>query len=154
MLVKLCVYFFFHLLECFIQVHLTWCPWNVFQPEKRLWRGTDPQGRDFSHQTGGGVFLSISSQPLLTKAKSPPFTLLPFFFFLNKTFYRNGNPLQCSCLENPRDGGARWAAVYGVSQSQTRLTRLSSSSYDMTNFWNPHFLNELNCYLFSCRCDS
>ena len=39
----------------------------------------------------------------------------------------NGNPLQCSCLENPRDGGARWAAVYGVTQSRTRLKRLSSS---------------------------
>ena len=34
----------------------------------------------------------------------------------------NGNPLQCSCLENPRDGGARWAAVYGVAQSRTRLS--------------------------------
>ncbi|KAI4549255.1 hypothetical protein MG293_001585 [Ovis ammon polii] len=40
----------------------------------------------------------------------------------------NGNPLQCSCLENLRDGGARWAAVYGVAQSRTRLKRLSSSS--------------------------
>ena len=40
----------------------------------------------------------------------------------------NGNPLQCSCLENPRDGGAWWAAVYGVAQSRTRLTWLSSSS--------------------------
>ena len=40
----------------------------------------------------------------------------------------NGNPLQCSCLENPRDSGAWWAAVYGVAQSQTRLKRLSSSS--------------------------
>ena len=40
----------------------------------------------------------------------------------------NGNPLQCSCLENPRDGGAWWAADKGVSQSQTRLKRLSSSS--------------------------
>ena len=40
----------------------------------------------------------------------------------------NGNPLQCSCLENPRDGGTWWAAVYGVTQSQTRLKRLSSSS--------------------------
>ena len=39
----------------------------------------------------------------------------------------NGNPLQCSCLENPRDGGAWWAAVYGVAQSWTRLKRLSSS---------------------------
>ena len=39
----------------------------------------------------------------------------------------NGNPLQCSCLENPRDGGAWWAAVYWVAQSRTRLKRLSSS---------------------------
>ena len=40
----------------------------------------------------------------------------------------NGNPLQCSCLENPRDGGAWWAAAYGVAQSRTRLKWLSSSS--------------------------
>ena len=40
----------------------------------------------------------------------------------------NDNPLQCSCLENPRDGGAWWAAVYGVTQSWTRLRQLSSSS--------------------------
>ena len=40
----------------------------------------------------------------------------------------NGNPLQCSCLENPRDVGAWWAAVCGVTQSRTRLKRLSSSS--------------------------
>ena len=40
----------------------------------------------------------------------------------------NGNPLQCSCLENPRAGGAWWAAVYGVTQSQIRLKLLSSSS--------------------------
>ena len=40
----------------------------------------------------------------------------------------NGNPLQCSCLENPRDGRAWWAAVYGVAQSWTRLKRLSISS--------------------------
>ena len=39
----------------------------------------------------------------------------------------NGNPLQYSCLENPRDGGAWWAALYGVAQSQTQLKRLSSS---------------------------
>ena len=40
----------------------------------------------------------------------------------------NGNPLQYSCLENPRDRGAWWAAIYGVAQSWTRLNRLSSSS--------------------------
>ena len=40
-----------------------------------------------------------------------------------------GNPLQCSCLENPRDGVACWAAIYGVTQSQTRLKRLNNSIY-------------------------
>ena len=45
----------------------------------------------------------------------------------------NGNPLQCSCLENPRDGGAWWAAVYGVAQSRTRLKRLSSSSHSFSS---------------------
>ena len=53
---------------------------------------------------------------------------LHFHFSLSSTGEGNGNPLQCSCLENPRDGGAWWAAVYGVSQSQTRLKWLSSSS--------------------------
>ena len=53
---------------------------------------------------------------------------LHFDFSLSCTGEGNGNPLQCSCLENPRDGGAWWATVYGVAQSQTRLKRLSSSS--------------------------
>ena len=47
----------------------------------------------------------------------------------------NGNPLQCCCLENPRDGGAWWAAVYGVAQSWPQLKRLSSSS-SITCMWN------------------
>ena len=53
---------------------------------------------------------------------------LHFHFSLSCIEEGNGNPLQCSCLENPRDGGAWWAAVYGVAQSWTRLKRLSSSS--------------------------
>ena len=53
---------------------------------------------------------------------------LHFHFSLSRTGEGNGNPLQCSCLENPRDGGAWWAAVYGVTQSRTRLKPLSSSS--------------------------
>ena len=53
---------------------------------------------------------------------------LPFHFSLLCIGEGNGNPLQCSCLENPRDGGAWWAAVYGVAQSQTQLKQLSSSS--------------------------
>ena len=53
---------------------------------------------------------------------------LHFHFSLSCIGEGNGNPLQCSCLENPRDGGAWWTAVYGVAQNQTRLTWLSSSS--------------------------
>ena len=53
---------------------------------------------------------------------------LHFHFSLSCIGEGNGNPLQCSCLESPRDWGAWWAAVYGVAQSLTRLKRLSSSS--------------------------
>ena len=53
---------------------------------------------------------------------------LHFHFSLSCIGEGNGNPLQCSCLENPRDGGAWWAAVYGVAQNRTRLKRLSSSN--------------------------
>ena len=53
---------------------------------------------------------------------------LHFHFSLSCSREGNGNPLQCSCLENPRDGGAWWAAVYGVAQSRTQLKRFSSSS--------------------------
>ena len=51
-----------------------------------------------------------------------------FHFSLSCIGEGHGSPLQCSFLENPRDGGAWWAAVYGVAQNRTRLKRLSSSS--------------------------
>ena len=54
---------------------------------------------------------------------------LHFHFFFSCIGEGNGNPFQCSCLENPRDRGAGWAAVYGVTQSRTRLKRLSSSTH-------------------------
>ena len=63
---------------------------------------------------------------------------LHFHFSLSCIGEGNGNPLQCSCLENPRDGGAWWASVYGVAQSRTQLKRLSSSSSSIT-------LIESNC---------
>ena len=53
---------------------------------------------------------------------------LHFHFSLSCIGGGNGNPLQCSCLENPRDGGAWWAAIYRVAQRRTQLKRLSSSS--------------------------
>ena len=55
-----------------------------------------------------------------------------FHFSLSCIGEGNGNPLQCSCLENPRDRGAWWAAVSGVAQSRTRLRRLSSNSSSST----------------------
>ena len=57
---------------------------------------------------------------------------LHFHFSLPCIGEGNGNPLQCSCLEDPRDRGAWWASVYGVAQSRTRLKRLSSSSMPPT----------------------
>ena len=60
--------------------------------------------------------------------KSDATERLHFHFSLSHNGEGNGNPLQCSCLENPRDGRAWWAAIYGVAQSRTRLKRLSSSS--------------------------
>ena len=65
---------------------------------------------------------------------------LHFHFLLSCIGEWNGNPLQCSCLENPRDGGAWWAAVYGVAQSRKRLKRLSSSSsiFPSTSYWRDY----------------
>ena len=87
-----------------------WHPTPVLLPGKsRGWRslvGCSPWGRWGSDRTGQ----------------------LHSHFSLSCIGEGNGNPLQCSCLENPRDGGAWWAAVYGVAQSWTRLKRLSSSS--------------------------
>ena len=59
---------------------------------------------------------------------------LHFHFSLSCIGEGNGNPLQCSCLENPRDGGTWWAAFYGVAQSRTQLKRLSSSSRPNLSF--------------------
>ena len=69
--------------------------------------------------------------PSLDDSRSSPSETHPLHIclcFISCIGEGNGNPLQYSCLENPRDGGAWWAAVSGVSQSRTRLKRLSSSS--------------------------
>ena len=67
---------------------------------------------------------------------------LHFHFSLSCIGEGNGNPLQCSCLENPRGGRAWWAAVYGVAQTWTRLKRLSSSSSSTVHRPNPTFVLE------------
>ena len=72
-------------------------------------------------------------------------------FSLSRIGEGNGNPLQCSCLENRRDRGAWWAAVYGVAQSQTRLKQLNSSS---SSTWIQEDLQieSLAIYFISCPC--
>ena len=76
---------------------------------------------------------------------------LHFHFSLSCIGEGNGNPLQCSCLENPRDGGAWWAAIYGIAQSRTRLKQLSSSSSDSSLWFRFVFLWHLMMLtIFSC----
>ena len=75
---------------------------------------------------------------------------LHFHFLLSCTGEGNGNPLQGSCLENPREGGAWWAAVYGVAQSRTRLKRLSGSSTVAINVYSLFLsLNIVRFWLWS-----
>ena len=72
---------------------------------------------------------------------------LHFHFSLSCIGEGNGTPLQCSCLENPKDGGAWWAAaVYGVAQSRTRLKRLSSSSGQYSCLEKSHGQRSLEGY--------
>ena len=76
---------------------------------------------------------------------------LHFHFSLSCVGEGNGNPLQSSCLENPRDGGAWWAAIYGVAQSRTRLKWLSSSSSrnEIGNFFSIFFQFQTHKYQLS-----
>ena len=74
---------------------------------------------------------------------------LHFHFSLSCIGEGNGNPLQYSCLENPRNGGASWAAIYGVAQSQTRLKQLSSSSSRKALYLNSLF-QSLFLFLKNC----
>ena len=78
----------------------------------------------------GGAWWAVAHR--VTKSRDMT-ERLHFHFSLSCIGEGNGNPLQCSCLENPRDGGAWWAAVYGVTQRWTRLKRLSSSSSTNNN---------------------
>ena len=83
---------------------------------------------------------------------------LHFHFSLSRIGEGNGNPLQCSCLQNPRGGGAWWAAVYGVAQSRTWLTQLSSSSklgwfrefWKHLYYWKMSLLSQLLSHSYCC----
>ena len=87
-----------------------WQPTPVFLPGESQGRGSLVGGRLWGHE------------------ESDTTERLHFHFSLSCIGEGNGNLLQCSCLENPRDGGVWWAAIYGVTRSLTWLKRLSSSS--------------------------
>ena len=93
-----------------------------WRPEKAM----APHSSTLAWKTHGWRSL-VGCSPWGSK-ESDPTEQLDFHFSLSCVGEGNGNPLQCSCLENPRDGGAWWAAVYGVAQSRTQLKQLSSSS--------------------------
>ena len=77
---------------------------------------------------------------------------LHFHFSLSCIGEGNGNPLQCSCLENPRDGGAWSAAIYGVAQSRTRLKRLSSSSsMHISSLDYLQYIIQCKCHVNTCK---
>ena len=71
---------------------------------------------------------------------------LHFHFSLSCIGEGNGNPRQCSSLENPRDGGDWWAAIYGVAQSRTRLKRLTSIIE--AKYWN-----RIACWSYTGHCE-
>ena len=84
---------------------------------------------------------------------------LHFHFSLSCIGEGNGNSLQCSCLQNPRDRGAWWAAVYGVPKSRTRLKRLSSSSSrvlnrDITSLTKAHLVKAMVFPVAMYGCES
>ena len=99
------------------------CPNLLHEKQSRQWHPTPVLLPGKSHEQRSLVGFSPWGREELDITER-----IHFHFSLSCIGEGNGNPLQCSCLENPRDGGAWWAAVYGVTQSQTQPTRLSSSS--------------------------
>ena len=95
----------------------------LWEQQRRWWHPTPVLLPGKSHG-----WRSLGASSPWVREESDTTDWLLFHFSLSHIGEGNGNPLQCSCLENPRDGGAWWAAVHGVEQSRTRLNRLSSSS--------------------------
>ena len=96
---------------------------SMVSAQRRRWRPTPVLLPGKSH----GWRSLVGCSPWVLE-ESDTTERIPSHFSLSCTGEGNGNPPQCSCLENPRDGGAWWAAVSGVAQSRTRLKQLSSSS--------------------------
>ena len=120
---------------------------NLILTSYLFWRGLRLRWRRRWHLTP--VLLpgkSHGQRSLVGRKESDTTEWHHFHFSLLCIGEGNGNPLQCSCLENPRDGGAWWAAVYGVAQSQTRLKRLSSSTSAILFFMSSWFCLPSMCF--------
>ena len=126
------------------KVGLTWFCWRrQWQPTPALLRGKSYGWRSLIGCSPWGCEESDTTERL------------HFHFSLLCIGEGNGNPLQCSCLENPRDSGAWWAAIYGVAQSWTRPKWLSSSRNLFLEFHSKACSDTLhiltNCWLFSTK---
>ena len=110
--------------------------WTSYCSWRRQWHPTPVLLHEKSH----GRRSLVGCSPW-GREESDTTEQLHFHFSLSCIGEGNGNPLQCSCLENPRDRGAWWAAVYGVAQSWTQLKQLSSSRSTMyiLPFWSDSF---------------
>ena len=97
---------------------------NMYHNRRRQWHPTPVVLPGNSHGWRSLAGCSPWSRKALDTTER-----LHFHFSLSCIGEGNGNPFQCSCLENPSDGGAWWAAIYGVAQGQTWLKWLSSSMY-------------------------
>ena len=93
---------------------------------------------DVSHEIKRHLLLGRKAMTKLDSMLKIRDITLPTKVHLVKAGEGNGTPLQCSCLENPRDSRTWWAAVYGVAKSWTRLKRLSSSSSQGYGFSSSH----------------
>ena len=113
-------YLFVSWFDCHIQ-NLAYMPSSRFQLEKAM----APHSSTLAWKIPWTESL-VGCRPWGHK-ESDTTERLHFHFSLSCIEEGNGNPLQCSCLENPRDGRAWWATIYGVAQSRTRLKQLSSS---------------------------
>ena len=111
-------------LQCIIIRRKTWKAFLKFKGKKKSEKQAE-SAANVSEVVGNAEVFNFDR---LCCYESDATERLHFHFSLSHNGEGNGNPLQCSCLENPRDGRAWWAAISGVAQSRTRLKRLSSSS--------------------------
>ena len=118
---------------------------TYFKSQRRQWHPTPVLLPGKSHGRG-----SLVGCRLWGRTESDMTERLHLHYSLPCIGEGNGNPLQCSCLENPRDAGAWWAAVYGVARGRTQLKRLSSSILNQQSVSYSVVAMNLVCGVLNC----